>query len=430
MTNFDLSVLFFLQIFVILVVCRVVGYLGTKLGQPQVVGEMIAGVLLGPSVFGLLAPQLQAQLFPKESRSLIYAVAQVGLILYMFVIGMEFDVSLIRSRLKSAAAVSFSGILAPFVLGAGLAFFLAQDSTFFTGKVDAWIAMLFMGAAMSITAFPMLARIIHERGLAGTPLGTLALAAGSMDDAVAWCVLAVVLACFKANLSIALLAIGGGALFLLFNVFVVRRLLKPLGEYVQRRKEVSGTVMTAILALVAIAGWLTDSIGIYAVFGAFILGTAMPRGLLSRELIKKIEPLTVSVFLPLFFINSGLNTSIGLLSSPYLWLVTGLVLVAAVGGKFVACWLAARACGESKRISLSVGSLMNARGLMELIALNIGLEQKIITPTLFAILIIMAIVTTLMASPMFELVSRKTGYDVDAEVSSSHDSELALEKAA
>lgn len=430
MTNFDLSVLFFLQIFVILVVCRVVGYIGTKLGQPQVVGEMIAGVVLGPSVFGLLAPQLQAQLFPKESRSLIYAVAQVGLVLYMFVIGMEFDVSLIRSRLKSAATVSLSGILAPFVLGAGLAFFLVQDGTFFTGKVDAWIAMLFMGAAMSITAFPMLARIIHERGLSGTPLGTLALAAGSMDDAVAWCVLAVVLASFKANLSIALLAIGGGALFLLFNVFVMRRLLKPLGEYVERRREVSGGVMAGILALVALSAWLTDSLGIYAVFGAFIFGTAMPRGLLSRELMRKIEPLTVAVLLPMFFINSGLNTSIGLLSSPYLWLVTGLVLVAAVGGKFVACWLAARACGESQRISLSVGSLMNARGLMELIALNIGLDQKIITPTLFAVLVIMAIVTTLMASPMFELVSRKTAKDPDAEVSTSHESELALEKAA
>ncbi|MBN9388708.1 MAG: cation:proton antiporter [Chloroflexi bacterium] len=430
MTNFDLSVLFFLQIFVILMVCRVVGYLGTKFGQPQVVGEMIAGVVLGPSVFGLLAPQLQAQLFPKESRSLIYAVAQVGLVLYMFVIGMEFDVSLIRSRLKSAATVSLSGILAPFVLGAGLAFFLVQDTTFFTGKVDAWIAMLFMGAAMSITAFPMLARIIHERGLSGTPLGTLALAAGSMDDAVAWCVLAVVLASFKANLSIALLAIGGGALFLLFNVFVMRRVLKPLGEYVERRKEVSGGVMAGILALVALSAWLTDSLGIYAVFGAFIFGTSMPRGLLSRELMRKIEPLTVAVLLPLFFINSGLNTSIGLLSNPYLWLVTGLVLVAAVGGKFVACWLAARACGESQRISLSVGSLMNARGLMELIALNIGLDQKIITPTLFAVLVIMAIATTLMASPMFELVSRKTAKDPDVVVSGSHDSELALEKAA
>ena len=430
MTNFDLSVLFFLQIFVILMVCRVVGYLGTKFGQPQVVGEMIAGVVLGPSVFGLLAPQLQAQLFPKESRSLIYAVAQVGLVLYMFVIGMEFDVSLIRSRLKSAATVSLSGILAPFVLGAGLAFFLVQDTTFFTGKVDAWIAMLFMGAAMSITAFPMLARIIHERGLSGTPLGPLALAAGSMDDAVAWCVLAVVLASFKANLSIALLAIGGGALFLLFNVFVMRRVLKPLGEYVERRKEVSGGVMAGILALVALSAWLTDSLGIYAVFGAFIFGTSMPRGLLSRELMRKIEPLTVAVLLPLFFINSGLNTSIGLLSNPYLWLVTGLVLVAAVGGKFVACWLAARACGESQRISLSVGSLMNARGLMELIALNIGLDQKIITPTLFAVLVIMAIATTLMASPMFELVSRKTAKDPDVVVSGSHDSELALEKAA
>ncbi len=430
MTNFDLSVLFFLQIFVILIVCRVIGYLGTKIGQPLVVGEMIAGVVLGPSIFGLLAPDLQEHLFPKESRSIIYAAAQAGLVLYMFVIGMEFDVSLIRSRLKSAAAVSFSGIVVPFALGAGLAFFLVQDNTFFTGKVDAWIAMLFMGAAMSITAFPMLARIIHERGLAGTPLGTLALAAGSMDDAVAWCVLAVVLASFKANLSIALMAIGGGALFVVFNLLVTRRLLKPLGAYVERRKEVSGPVMAGIMALLFISAWLTDTIGIYAVFGAFILGTAMPRGLLSRELMHKIEPLTVAVLLPLFFINSGLNTSIGLLDNPYLWLVTGLVLAAAVGGKFVACWLAARACGESQRISLSVGSLMNARGLMELIALNIGLEQKIITPTLFAVLIIMAIATTLITSPLFELVNHKTARDAAAEGPVELETGILVEKAA
>jgi Kef-type K+ transport system membrane component KefB len=414
-TNFDLSVLFFLQIVIILAACRVVGYLGTKIGQPQVVGEMIAGVVLGPSLFGLIAPALHEQVFPKESRSLIYAVAQVGLVLYMFIIGLEFDVNLIRSKIKSAALVSASGIIVPFVLGCGIAYFLTADGTFFTGKVDAWIAMLFMGAAMSITAFPMLARIIHERGLAGTPLGTLALAAGSMDDAVAWCVLAVVLASFKANLSIALFAIGGGALFVAFNLLVTRPLMRPLGEYVERQKQLSGGVMAFVLALVFLAGWITDSLGIYAVFGAFIFGTAMPRGLFSRELIHKIEPLTVGVLLPLFFINSGLNTRIGLLDSPYLLLITGIVLAAAVGGKFVACWLAARASGESQRISLAVGSLMNARGLMELIALNIGLEQKIITPTLFAVLIIMAIVTTLMSSPMFELISRKTAPDVATE---------------
>jgi Kef-type K+ transport system membrane component KefB len=415
MTNFDLTLLFFLQLLIILIVCRVVGYLGTKIGQPQVVGEIIAGIVLGPSLFGLIAPDLQHQLFPKESRTIIYVLAQMGLVLYMFVVGLEFDINLIRTRFKSAAAVSASGIVAPFVLGAGIAFFLTSDTTFFPGKTNIWVEMLFVGTAMSITAFPVLARIIQERGLAGTPLGTLALAAGSIDDAVAWSILAIVLAFYQANLSIALLAIGGGALFVVFNFLVMRSLLRPVGAYVTRQKHLSNTVMAFMLALVFLAAWITDGIGIYAVFGAFIFGTVMPRGLLTRELIHKIEPLTLSVLVPMFFINSGLNTQINLLSSPYLLLITVGVLAAAVGGKFGACWLAARASGESPRVSLSIGSLMNARGLMELIALNIGLEQKIISPTLFAIMVIMAIVTTMMSSPMFELISRRTAPDVATE---------------
>lgn len=210
MSNFELSVLFFLQLAIILLVCRLVGWLARWVGQPQVVAEMIAGVMLGPSLFGLFLPDVQAWLFPPASTGLIYAVSQVGLVLYMFLIGLEFDTTLIRNRLRSAAAVSLSGILAPFILGCTLGFFLVRTNHFFSPDVVTWEAMFFVGAAMAITAFPMLARIIYERGLSGTSLGTLALAAGSIDDAAAWCVLALVLASFSGDPMIAVLAIGRG----------------------------------------------------------------------------------------------------------------------------------------------------------------------------------------------------------------------------
>lgn len=407
MSNFDLSVMLFLQIFIILITCRAIGWLAGKIGQPQVMGEMIAGIILGPSLFGLVAPDLQQQLFPQQSRTIIYAISQLGLILYMFTIGVEFDLGLIRQRWRSAASVSAAGILVPFGLGCIIAWFLVGNSIFFSSNTPGWIGMLFLGAAMSITAFPMLARLIRDKGLTGTPLGTLALAAGSIDDAVAWGALAIVLACFKADLSIALLAIVGGGLFVVFNLTIVRTLLKPLGQMVERQGSLNGPVFSFILALLMLAAWTTDRLGIYAVFGAFILGTAIPRGLCSRELLKKIEPLAAIFLLPLFFVNSGLNTRLGLLDQPYLWLVALVVLVAAITGKGVACWLAARAHGEPQHIALAIGSLMNARGLMELIALNIGLEQGIITPVLFSIMVIMTIVTNLMTSPLFELFYRR-----------------------
>jgi Kef-type K+ transport system membrane component KefB len=409
MTNFEVSVLFFAQVVAILATCRVVGLLAARLGQPQVVGEMIAGVLLGPSLLGLLLPNVQAQLFPAQSKTVIYAVAQVGLVLYMFVIGLEFDVGLIRRRLRTAGTVSAAGIVAPFGLGCAIALLLVGNDQFFGPEVPAWQGMLFLGAATSITAFPMLARIIHERGLAGTSLGTLALAAGSIDDAVAWCVLALVVASFKADPLIALMAIGGGGLYVAGMLLGGRRLLKPLAAHVERQGGLSGPVLSGVLMLLMLAAWTTDSLGIYAVFGAFVFGAAVPRGLLARELIHKIEPVAASFLLPLFFVYSGLSTQVGLIDQSYLWGLALLIVAAAVAGKAGACWLAARANGETQAVALGVGSLMNARGLMELIALNIGLEHKIVSPTLFTIMVLMAIVTTLMASPMFELVRRHAG---------------------
>lgn len=404
MSNHEISIFFFLQLAFILAVVRVVGSLAKRIAQPQVVGEMIAGVLIGPSFFGLLFPQVQSALFPKETISVIYAVSQVGLVIYMFLIGAEFNVSLIRQRMRSAAFVSLAGILAPFILGSGVALLMLRSQILFAPGVEAWEAMLFTGSAMAITAFPMLARIIYERGLSGTSLGTLALAAGSIDDALAWCLLAVVLASFGSNPMIAISAIGGGLLYALLILLILRPLLSRLDVKAQQNGRLTGPMLGFILMLVMLGAWFTDVVGIYAVFGAFIMGIAMPRGIVTQELHKILEPVTTNFLLPLFFIYSGLNTHLGLIVSPGMWEILILVVFAAIVGKGVACWGAARLSGETNRDAMAIGTLMNARGLMELILLNIGLERGVITPTMFTVMVIMAVVTTLMASPLFEWV--------------------------
>ena len=263
--------------------------------------------------------------------------------------------------------------------------------------------MVFLGAAIAVTAFPMLARIIFERGLAGTSLGTLALAAGSTDDALSWCLLALVLAVFKQNALIAVLAVVGGLAYALVVLLIGRPLLRPLGAMAERHQGVSGAMLAFVLMLVMLCAWLTDTLGIYSIFGGFILGIAMPRGFFATRLLNMLEPLVTNFLLPLFFVYSGLNTSVGLLNSWFLWAIAALVFLTALLGKGIACWLAALLNGETNREALAIGSLMNARGLMELILLNIGLQQGIITQTLFTMLVLMAIVTTLMASPIFEL---------------------------
>jgi len=365
---------------------------------------MIAGVVIGPSLFGLLLPDIHSYLFPKESMSIIYSFSQVGLTLYMFLVGAEFQVDLVKRRLRSAASVSIAGILAPFTLGSLLALTMVGNHSFFAQGVSKWEAALFLGAAMSITAFPMLARIIYEQGLTGTSLGTLALAAGSMDDAAAWCILAIVMASSNKEPAIALMTIAGGAFYALIVLLVGKRLLSKLGSVVESDGGKVERVLSFVLMLLMLGAWFTDTIGIYAVFGAFILGVAMPRGRVADDLQRKLEPLTTNFLLPLFFVYSGLNTRIGLLDSPSMWAVTLLVLLIACLGKGVACWLAARLNGEDNQEAMAIGALMNARGLMELILLNIGLQHGVITQTLFTIMVMMAVVTTLMASPLFEYV--------------------------
>ena len=409
MNNTQLAIQFFLQIAVILLFCRLVGAVAARFGQPQVVAEMIAGVLLGPSLFGLLAPEWQQWLFPwdkaqhlRDTQSYLFPASQLGLALYMFVVGLEFRVDILRKRFKSSLAVSIAGMVTPFVLGAGLGWVFFHHTKLFPEKTSLFEAMLFLGASMCITAFPMLARIIHFKKLTGTTMGTVALGAGAIDDATAWCLLAVVLASFDNSLDRAWLNIAGGAGFVIVALFIVKPLLARVERWLQQDGVLTEAGMVVGLALMALGAWFTDLIGLHAVFGAFVVGAAIPRGVFARDLIVRIQPLAVTLLLPLFFTYSGLNTKIGLLNTGFLWLMCAAVLVAAILGKGVACYLAARWTGISKREALGIGTLMNARGLMELIIINIGLQRGIISEGLFATLVIMAVITTLMASPIFE----------------------------
>ncbi len=409
MTNIDLAIQFFMQLAIILLVCRMVGQVALKFGQPQVVGEMIAGVLLGPSLFGWLAPEMQQIVFPwdkaqttRDTQSYLFPISQLGLALYMFIVGMEFRVDIIREHWKSSVAVSLAGMVAPFLLGAGLGYGLYFYSSVLPEQTTMFEAVLFLGASMCITAFPMLARIIHFKGLAGTRMGTVAIGAGAIDDATAWCLLAVVLASLDRNPAGAIVNISGGVALVILAAYVIRPLLKRFQSQLVNTKEISETGVVLCLALMSFGAWFTDRVGLHAVFGAFIMGTAIPRGTVSEGLISKIQPLTIALLLPLFFTFSGLNTRIGLLNSPSLWGICGLILLLAIMGKGVACWGAARLTGIPNREALGIGFLMNSRGLMELIIINIGLQRGIISAEIFACLVIMAVVTTLMAPPLFE----------------------------
>ncbi len=423
MNNLHLAIQFFLQLAVILLFCRVVGAVAARFGQPQVVAEMIAGVLLGPSLFGLLWPEAQAAIFPwdktqglRDTQSYLFPASQLGLALYMFVVGMEFRVDIIRKKLGPSIAVSLAGMIAPFLLGAGLGWLFFHHTELFPKKTSLLEAMLFLGASMCITAFPMLARIIHFKKLNGTTMGTVAIGAGALDDATAWCLLAVVLASFDNNWSHAFWNIGAGISYVILALCIIRPILKRLEQRLIEGDSLSEAGLVIALALMALGAWITDKVGLHAVFGAFVMGAAMPRGVVTRDLVERIQPLTVALLLPLFFTYSGLNTKIGLLNTGFLWLICAAVLLAAVLGKGVSCWLAARATGIPNREALGIGVLMNARGLMELIIINIGLQRGVISESLFATLVIMAVVTTLMASPIFDvLVNRGFSSEKDLE---------------
>lgn len=400
----ELSVAFFLQMAVIVAACRAMGWVMKRFfDQPQVIGEMVAGVILGPSLLGLLAPDLQAAIFPKDVKPVLYVCAQLGVGLYMFLVGLGFRADHFRLNAKSAVAVSLSGMAAPVLVAVALTPWLMRLKLFGPG-LSTLQATLFTGACISITAFPVLARIIQERGLTRTPLGSLALSSGAIDDAGAWTVLAFVLASFGGGPEVAVKAVVGGGLFATLMILTGPRLLAPLARWAEREGKITQPILAVVVVLFGLSAWAMDGAGLHSVFGGFLLGVAMPRGLLSREIVKQVEPFTTALLVPMFFAFSGLNTQLSVVNSLDLALIAGVILLSSVAAKGLACWAAARATGQDNATAMAVGTLMNARGLMELIIINIGLQKGIIGPALFSMLVVMAIVTTLMTSPLFELV--------------------------
>jgi len=401
--------IFFLQMFVILAACRLCGWAVRRwLRQPQVIGEMIAGVILGPSLLGGLAPDLQLFLFPPASKPLLFAVAQIGVALYMFLVGLDFRGDHFKANAPSAVAVSLSGIFVPFIVAIVATPLLMRVPDLFVATVSRFNATLFLGAAISITAFPVLARIIHDRGLAGTLIATQALSAAAIGDAIAWCVVAVVLASLGNGAGVVVLAIAGGLVLAGLLILLGPRLFAPLGRLAERQHEagqpLSPTVLAVSLMLCTLSAYVSDVIGLHAVFGAFLIGAAMPRGIYAQRIKQLLEPFTLVFLLPVFFTYSGLNTQLTLVNTAQLMFIALALLAASIFAKFIACWAAARLAGQDNPSALGIGALMNARGLTELIIVNIGLQAGIIEPALFSMLVLMAIVTTLMASPLFELV--------------------------
>jgi len=408
MTSAQLSAAFFLQMAVILLTCRLVGFVSRRLGQPQVVGEMIAGVFLGPSLFGLLFPGIQQSLFPKESLKFLYVGAQLGVGLYMFLVGVEFDIETFRKRARSAASVSFAGMAAPFILGALLAIALVKVRGLFSERATLFEAMLFLGASMAITAFPVLARILKERNLLGTDLGTTAISCAAIDDVSAWLLLAVLTAKVHSaeswhRLAVTLLLLTAFVTVMLFPVRRFAASIEPL-----YRKHGAGVELISLLILIMlVASFTTERLGVHALFGAFVAGLVMPKSEpMIAEIVERIESLSLALLLPLFFAVTGLRTRIDLLTDLSLWGYTAAIIATAVLGKLAGAALTAKATGMTWTDSLALGVLMNTRGLVELVVLNAGLDLGVLSPSLFTMMVLMALVTTFMTTPI--LIAMKT----------------------
>lgn len=394
------------QIITVIGAAKLLGWVFRLCKQPAVIGEMLAGILLGPSLLGMTFPVVENFLFPAASLGTLKLLSQIGVILYMFLVGIELDLPSLRQRARAAVMVSHASIAAPFFLGAALA--LPLYSSLAAPDISFAAFALFMGTAMSVTAFPVLARIIAERGLAGTQLGAIAIACAAVDDVTAWCILAVVVAIAKAQgLSGAALTIALALLFIGAMLLLVRPLLARVME-VEPRDEAHGhNLVVGVLVLVFAAALFTEVIGIHALFGAFLAGAIMPpRARLSRLLRERIETFGGVFLLPLFFAFTGLRTDIGLLAGWHDWLICGGIIAVAIAGKFGGSAIAARWAGLSWPDSFALGALMNTRGLMELIALNIGYDLGILSPRIFTMMVIMALVTTFMTGPLLSLVDK------------------------
>lgn len=395
-----------IQIIAVLLMVRLFGFLFKHIGQPGVIGEIVAGIVLGPSMLGYFFPDVFQALFPPESLTNLELLSQVGLVLFMFVIGMELDFSVLKNKINETLVISHAGILVPFFLGIVASYWIYEE---YAAAQTAFLPFaLFIGISMSITAFPVLARIIQERNMTKTSLGTLAIASAANDDVTAWCLLAVVIAIAKAGtFASALYAIGLTALYIIIMFMVVRPFLKKVGEVYANQEVINKTFVALILLILIISSTLTEIIGIHALFGAFMAGVVMPPSIGFRKvMMEKVEDIALVFFLPLFFAFTGLRTEIGLINSPALWGVCLLLITVAVAGKLGGCAVAARLVGESWKDSFTIGTLMNTRGLMELVALNIGYEMGVLPPSIFVILVIMALVTTFMTTPLLHLVER------------------------
>lgn len=394
-----------LQIITIILVARFFGWIFRKIGQPSVIGEMIAGIVLGPSLVGMYFPEFFQNLFPAASLANLKFLSQIGLILFMFVIGMELDLKALKNKANDAVVISHVSIIFPFSLGVGLAYFIYHQ--FAPAGVEFASFALFLGIAMSITAFPVLARIVQERGIHKTKLGTIVITCAAADDITAWCILATVIAIVKAGSFVSSLYVIGMAIAYVFLMLkVVRPFLDRVGELKNSRQSLSKPVVAIFLLTLIISAYTTEIIGVHALFGAFMAGAIMPDNAKFRGIIiEKVEDVSVILLLPLFFVFTGLRTQIGLLNDLYLWQMTGLIIVVAVVGKFLGSALASKFVGQNWRDSLTIGALMNTRGLMELIVLNIGLDLGVLTTEVFTMMVIMALVTTFMTGPALDLIN-------------------------
>jgi Kef-type K+ transport system membrane component KefB/nucleotide-binding universal stress UspA family protein len=363
--------------------------------------------MLGPSLFGLIAPAWSAAIFPPETIPFLNVLSQVGLIFFMFLIGLELNPKYLQEQIEKAILISHISILVPFSLGTLLALYLYAIVS--NADVSFTAFALFLGAAMSITAFPVLARIITENNLQGTRLGTLALTCAAVDDVTAWCILALAIAVTRTNsIAAALPTVLEAVVYIGFMLTIGRRFLKRLANHYKRTGRLTQFALASIYMGVVASALITEVIGIHLIFGAFLLGVAMPKDAgLTRELAEKTEDFVLTFLLPIFFAYSGLRTQIGLLNRPELWLLCGAVLAVAICGKYFGTYTAARISGMSKRESSALGWLMNTRGLTELIVLNIGLSLGVISPLLFTMLVIMALATTFMTSPLLEITYAK-----------------------
>jgi Kef-type K+ transport system membrane component KefB len=394
-----------LQILTIIFTARTFGFLFNKIGQPTVIGEILAGIFLGPSLLGLWFPEYSEFLFPKTSLGNLQLLSQIGLVLFMFVVGMELDLKILKTKAQDAVIISHASIIIPYALGMSLAYFIYKE--FAPENVEFTSFALFMGIAMSITAFPVLARIIQERNLTKTKLGTLSITCAAADDITAWCILAAVIAIVKAgSFASSLFTIAFSVGYLIVMIKLVQPFLKRLGEVYSNKESLSLNVVASIFGILIISSFVTEIIGIHALFGAFLAGAIMPPSINFRRLIiDKLESVALGLLLPLFFVFTGLRTQIGLLNDAHLWGVCLMIILTAILGKFGGSMLAARFMGQSWKESLSIGALMNTRGLMELVVLNIGYDLGVLKPEIFTMMVIMAVVTTFMTGPALDLIN-------------------------